>query len=33
MWWRLMKTLSAPPPSENETRDPRQWISEISEER
>jgi hypothetical protein len=28
MWWRLMKTLSAPR-SENETRDPREWISEI----
>jgi hypothetical protein len=28
MWWRLMKTLSALP-SENETRDPRQWITEI----
>jgi hypothetical protein len=28
MWWRLMKELSAPL-SENETPDPRQWISEI----
>jgi hypothetical protein len=32
MWWRLMKTLSAPR-SENETRDSRQWIPEIGEER
>jgi hypothetical protein len=28
MWWQLMKTLSTPR-SENETRDPRQWTSEI----
>jgi hypothetical protein len=28
MWWRSTKTLSAPR-SENETRDPRQSISEI----
>jgi hypothetical protein len=32
MWWRLMETLSAPR-SENETRDPREWISEIGEGR
>jgi hypothetical protein len=28
MWWRLMKTLSAPR-SESETRDSRRWLSEI----
>jgi hypothetical protein len=32
MWWRLMKTLSTPR-SENETRDPREWMSEIGEGR
>jgi hypothetical protein len=32
MWWRLMKTLSAPR-SEIHTRDSRRWISEIGEGR
>lgn len=32
MWWRLMKTLGTPR-SENETRDRREWISEIGEGR